>query len=69
MDGLYWIESMVCSHCYARMQRQRYEVSCFGKPTQIDFRTGKKKLGFDPTCEECQRICPDRVPCAKVFEL
>lgn len=60
--GEYRLETMICSYCYARMQRAPYERCCFGKPTLIQL-DGKRLYGYNPKAEECERICPDRVVC------
>jgi len=65
--GLYWPQTYICSRCYGRMQAAPYEVSCFGKPTEVDMCTGRKRLGYDSRSLECNRLCPDRDICALVF--
>jgi hypothetical protein len=59
-SGLYFLDAMVCSHCYAAMQRKPPEASCFGKPTQV---RPMRILGYDPRAEECRALCPDRKAC------
>ncbi len=64
-SGLYRLETIVCSRCYARMQRAPHRVSCFGKPTMRtpDWKT---LLGYNPSAPECRDLCPDRVVCRRV---
>ncbi len=56
----------VCALCYRKLQGNLHSASCFGKPTVI-LAGGKRLLGYDPACEECQYICPDRRVCALVL--
>ncbi len=68
-SGEYCVETMICFHCYAEMQAKPHKRSCFGKPTSIFFlHNGRKQraLGYNENAEECQNLCPDRVPCRKV---
>lgn len=64
--GAYRLETMVCSYCYAQMQRAPYAVSCFGKPMQV-LPSGKREHGWNPGAEECRRLCPDREVCRLVM--
>ena len=65
LDGLYWIDTMVCSKCYTRMQRMPYEESCFGKPCVM--RDGKVvQYGYNRNAVECDSLCPDRRQCASL---
>ena len=65
LRGLYRLETMVCSFCYARMQKAPVSVSCFGKPTTI-LLNGKRELGYEKEDPECASRCPDRDVCRKV---
>ncbi len=65
LEGLYQLETMVCSKCYALMQAGPYRISCFGKPTII-FQNGKRLYGYNPKAEECSHLCPDRNICRRI---
>lgn len=67
LKGAYRLETMVCSFCYASLQKQPYDISCFGKPTVI-LPNNQKLLGYSPKAPECQRFCPDRKVCALVMD-
>jgi len=64
--GSYQLETYVCSHCYAAMQKQSYQTCCFGKPTEI-LPSGKKLYGYNALAPECRFKCADRRVCAKVI--
>lgn len=63
--GMYQISTMICSPCYARMQRMPYERSCFGKGSEM-VNGIKVKFGNEPGAKECQSLCPDRFICRKI---
>lgn len=65
-EGLFQIETMVCSFCYAEMQAMPYKRCCFGKPSLI-LPSGKKLLGYNEKALECSEICPDRNICRRVI--
>ena len=65
-NGLYQLETLVCSACYAKMQRQPHHISCFGKPTFI-LLNGKHLYGYNPKAEECRTKCPDRRVCSRII--
>ena len=65
LGGLYWLETKVCSYCYAEMQQKPHHISCFGKPTTI-LPNGKRLYGYNPKVEECASWCPDRKICARI---
>ena len=65
--GLYRLETMVCSYCYAALQKAPHAVCCFGKPTTI-LLDGTKLLGYDPACPECRNLCPDSALCALIVD-
>ena len=67
LEGRYWLETMVCSECYADMQKKPHELSCFGKPTWVNYWPHKKLLGWWPESEECSLLCPDRKVCARIM--
>lgn len=64
-NGVYNIQTFVCSYCYAEMQQKPHYQSCFGKPTFI-LLNGKRELGYDPNARECRDSCPDRVLCQRI---
>ena len=59
------VQTLICGYCYAAMQAQPHELSCFGKPT-VEFASGKKLLGYNENAKECQHYCPDRCICALI---
>lgn len=65
LNGLYQLQTLVCSYCYARMQALPYEKSCFGKPMAV--AGGRRLYGYDPDARECREECPDRELCRQVF--
>lgn len=65
-QGNYWLETMVCSYCYAEMQASPYQKSCFGKPMLI-WPSGKREYGYNPKAWECSTVCPDREICRKIL--
>jgi hypothetical protein len=66
LAGLYRLETMICSYCYARHQQQPHHVSCFGKPT-IRLHDGSLLLGYNPKAIECKEWCLDRKVCRRLF--
>ena len=66
--GRYWIETLVCSECYAKMQQKPHQLSCFGKPTWANFNSLKPLLGYSPKSRECKQMCPDRHVCAHIIQ-
>lgn len=66
--GLYWIETLVCSKCYAKMQQSSHPVSCFGKPTFI-LENGKRLYGYNGCVEPCKSVCPDRKICRRIVDV
>lgn len=62
----YFLPSMVCTRCYIRLQAAPHAVSCFAKPTEI-LPDGRRRLGYDPDCVECQDVCPDRRVCGLIM--
>jgi hypothetical protein len=66
LAGEYDSETLVCSKCYAIMQKMPHEKSCFGKPS-MRFLSGKVQQGYDAAAVECNRICPDRTVCRKII--
>jgi hypothetical protein len=64
LSGLYRAETMICSYCYAKMQQQPYEASCFGKPGYAKTKYNPKRIyGYMPTAIECSQMCPDAAVC------
>lgn len=63
--GLYWLETLTCMECYARLQQLPTDISCFGKPTITG--AGKRRLAYDPEAPECREVCPDRNICLFVL--
>ncbi len=66
LEGLWSPETLVCSYCYARLQKSPHSISCFGKPTQVDRRGKLIGLGYDSKAEECRSLCPDRKICKRI---
>ncbi len=70
-DGLYWVETLTCSSCYADFQRRPYRQSCFGKPcVMVPTEDGKGRMverGHDPKAVECSTLCVDRNVCSRLF--
>lgn len=66
ISGKFWVETLVCSQCYAKMQAAPRRESCFGKQT-VTLPSGEKLLGFDPSSKACSKLCPDRRVCAVIF--
>lgn len=62
--GRYRPRTMICSHCYAKMQKAPYSVSCFGKPTTV-YEDHQYVLGFHEDAKECKR-CLDRAECRSI---
>jgi len=61
------METLVCSRCYAKMQQQPREQSCFGKPGYVKNKYNPKRIyGYMPTAVECNELCPDSVICKLV---
>ena len=65
-NHMFWVETRICSACYAAMQRPDRRRSCFGKPT-VRLPSGKVLHAYNPRSEECRRICPDRKICALIM--
>ena len=65
-SGLYRLETLVCSPCYARMQQDAN--SCFGKACEAVSEEERTADGYDPASKECSWLCPDRVVCAKILD-
>jgi hypothetical protein len=71
LAGLYRLETLICSPCYAKMQGQAltpacYARSCFGKPSIMIFG-GRRLRGYNPAAKECNKLCPDREVCRRVI--
>lgn len=66
LQGRYQPETLICSRCYAKMQKSPHHISCFGKPTVI-LPSGKHLWGYNPRTATCRTICPDHKICARVF--
>ena len=66
--GAYCLETMVCLKCYLAMQRRPAVQCCFGKPTIIQPNNKVSQSGYDPKSVECNRLCPDRIPCRRLQE-
>lgn len=62
------MKTLVCSPCYARLQKLPHEVCCFGKPCVVDDRGKVVKKGFNAKAKECLHLCPDRFICRTLFE-
>jgi hypothetical protein len=68
VEGRYWIETLICSQCYAEMQSKPHQLHCFGKPTMMNFNSLKPLLGYSPQAKECRQLCPDRNICAHIIQ-
>lgn len=64
-DGLYRIETGVCSFCYAELQKKSHNEACFGKPS-VRLPEGKTLLGYNSKAVECNRLCQDRELCRSI---
>lgn len=69
--GRFWIETLICTPCYARLQgddlsESAYARSCFGKPCLV-LLSGKRLFGYNPKSVECRSLCRDRSVCRRVL--
>lgn len=64
LGGRFWVETLICSPCYAKMQAAPFHESCFGKPSEI--RPDGKRYGYTRTSKACLEWCPDRLICRRI---
>ena len=65
LKGQYQIETLICSYCYAKMQRAPSSQSCFGKPT-VMFPDGNRQYRYNINAKACREHCPDRSVCRRI---